>query len=156
LALKVPVLRSSWYPVLSLAEVPILETFSWPLEWLLEIIQLTYRHGPRYRSFEDRLHAAARSSIGGVGFGEDGKLIKIDKERFTDAVTLLRNGVNRIQNGFAAADARRFLASKVAQDILQRHAQHTTRGKAIQQLQLKLEIAERVWGDFHLSRRADI
>ncbi|KAK7177268.1 heterokaryon incompatibility protein [Paraphaeosphaeria sporulosa] len=93
-------------------EVPVSETSSWPTQWLLEFVRLTYFRKQQYRNFHDRLRAAARSSIGGVGFNQDGQLARVGESRFFEAVTLLKGGIMQIRNKRTAFEARRFLASQ--------------------------------------------
>ncbi|KAH8701245.1 hypothetical protein GQ44DRAFT_717897 [Phaeosphaeriaceae sp. PMI808] len=106
-------------------EVPIPETYSWPIKWLLEIIRLTYYHKERYRNFGDRLRAAARSSIGGVGFNQGGQLTRVGENRFSDAVILLSGGIRQIKNKRTAKEAQRFLARKVVQNIIKDNKMRT-------------------------------
>jgi hypothetical protein len=94
-------------------EVPVLETFSWPTQWLLEFIRLTYFRNEYYRNFGDRVRAATRSSIGGVGFSQDGQLERVGDSRFPDAVMLLQRGIMQIRNKRIEFEARRFLAGQV-------------------------------------------
>jgi hypothetical protein len=49
---------SSW-------DVPPERQESWPGEWLVEILRLTYQTKSNFASFRDRLHAVARASVGG-------------------------------------------------------------------------------------------
>jgi hypothetical protein len=78
-------------------EVPLKETFSWPVEWLVEILRLTYQERQLHVNFSDRLRAAVRTSIGGVGYSQDAKLVRIRDDRFLDAVVLLRNGIRHVK-----------------------------------------------------------
>ncbi|KAH7084415.1 heterokaryon incompatibility protein-domain-containing protein [Paraphoma chrysanthemicola] len=94
-------------------EVPVSETFSWPTQWLLEFIRLTYFRKHHYRNFGDRLRAAARSSIGGVGFNQDGQLARVGEGRFSDAIILLGRGIIQIKNKRTACEAKLFLARQV-------------------------------------------
>lgn len=106
-------------------EVPLEETYSWPQQWLLEIIRLTYQcEQKRYRTFSYRLHAAVRCSIGDVGFGEDGKFARVGKDRINDATILLAYGVERIQHTRMASDARAFLSKKAIRNVIKSKIQH--------------------------------
>jgi hypothetical protein len=98
--------------------VPLGETFAWPTEWLLEIIRLTYCTRNRYNRFTDRLRAAARTSIGDVGYDENAHLARVGNLRFMDAVVLLQRGSKRLLNKRIKTEAGRFLASQTAKDIL--------------------------------------
>ena len=77
-------------------EVPLDETSSWPIKWLVEILRLTYQKSQLYANFRDRLHAAARTSIGGVGYNHNTELVRVGDDRFLDAVILLKNGNKHI------------------------------------------------------------
>jgi len=97
-------------------EVPILETFSWPEKWLVEILHLTYHEKKRYRDFSDRLHAAARTSIGGVGYGLDMQLTRIGDGRFLDAIVLLQTGVKYIKGKRMKLGLEQLLANRDVRD----------------------------------------
>ena len=103
-------------------EVPLSETFTWPIKWLLEIIRMTYYNEQVYGNFSNRLHAAARSSIGGVGWNEDAEMARVGDDRFFDAVILLQKGINRIKNNRIKFEAQQFLASKAVKDIAKNSA----------------------------------
>ncbi|KAF2679133.1 hypothetical protein K458DRAFT_446009 [Lentithecium fluviatile CBS 122367] len=105
-------------------EVPTPETYSWSIQWLFEIIHLTYFCKQRYRNFNDRLRAAARSPTGGVGFGQDGQLTRVGENRFSDVVIHLRKGITQIKNKRIASEAQRFLAT---QNVIQDNAVHNGR-----------------------------
>jgi hypothetical protein len=88
-------------------EVPLSQTYSWPIDWLLEIMRLSYcRKG--YKGFQNRLRASARSSIGDVGWNQDGELERIGNARFADAVILLRDGLQFIGNARFRREAQHF------------------------------------------------
>lgn len=74
-----------------------LETLTWPVKWLSEIVNLSFSVKERYETFEDRLRASARTSIGGVGFGPNLRLTKIKDGRFDDAICLLQGGIKYIK-----------------------------------------------------------
>lgn len=98
-------------------EVPLSETFTWPSRWLTEFLLLTYNNQQAYKNFEDRLRAAARSSIGEVGWGGGGFQERIGDSRFDDAVVLLRDGMLRdglehIRKSYIKLEVERFLAEK--------------------------------------------
>jgi len=127
-------------------EVPISEEYSWPIQWLLEIIRLTYWRKPRHSSFAGRLRAAARTSIGNVGFGQDGQLARLGEDRFSDAVILLKLGVMQINNKRFAKEAREFLASEIAQNIIRDNAQKQIRDNAKYCVRLSSEIVGKSLG----------
>jgi hypothetical protein len=97
-------------------EVPILETFSWPVHWLVEILQLTNHDKQGYNDFSDRLRAAVRTSIGGVGYNQCGQLVRVGDERFLDAVVLLRNGSKYITENHVKLEVRQLLANRAVKD----------------------------------------
>lgn len=77
--------------------VPLDETTTLPVEWLSEILNLSLSEKKRYETFEDRLRASTRTSIGGVGFGPDMRLTKIKEGRFDDAICLLQRGIGYVK-----------------------------------------------------------
>jgi hypothetical protein len=93
-------------------EVPLSQTYSWPIHWLLEIIRLSYCTKRDYKGFCNRLRASGRSSIGDVGWNEDGDYERVGNVRFADAIVLLRDGLQFIKNARFKSDARRFIASQ--------------------------------------------
>jgi hypothetical protein len=107
--------------------VPLEETFSWPSEWLLEIVRLTYCTRNKYKRFTDRVRAAGRTSIGDVGYDENAHLARIGNFRFTDAAVLVQRGNKRISNKRIKAEVARFLASQTVKDFLK-----VTSGRKIQ------------------------
>lgn len=104
---------------LSSNEVPILETFSWPGEWLIEILRLTYQRNHHFSTFEERLRAAARSSTGGTAYLRTAQLSRAGDSRFEEAAFLLRNGINNIKNKYIKSEAERFLANEGLKQRLQ-------------------------------------
>lgn len=98
--------------------VPLQETFSWPAEWLLEIVRLTYCTRKKYNGFADRVHAAARTSIADVGYDDDAELVRVGNSRFTDAAVLVQRGSKSIPNKRIKADVHRFLAIQKVKNIL--------------------------------------
>jgi hypothetical protein len=78
-------------------EVPLWETDSWPVEWLVELLRLTYCSHRGYGGFGDRLVAAARTSIGGVTHGKSGRLARVADESF-EALVLLYKGMHLIRD----------------------------------------------------------
>jgi hypothetical protein len=85
-----------------------------------------------YEDFSDRLRAAARSSIGDVGFNKVAQLARVGDDRFVDAVVLLQNGIKHIKNKRIKSEAQQFLASKTVKDM--------TKSRASVPLQLGSEI----------------
>ncbi|KAH0843862.1 hypothetical protein AYO21_09900 [Fonsecaea monophora] len=106
-------------------EVPLSETFSWPSEWLFEILHLTYHRERSYENFRYRLCAAAVSSIAGAGYS-DGKQTRMEGEdRLSDAVLLLEAGIRFLRSGDyrIKREVQKFLASgvvKAARESLER------------------------------------
>lgn len=78
-------------------EVPLEKTVSWPVEWLVEILRLTYQKKQLYVDFSARLRAAARTSIGGVGYSQNTELVRVGDDRFLDAVVLLESNIKQIR-----------------------------------------------------------
>jgi hypothetical protein len=113
-------------------EVPLSETFSWPIQWLVEILRLTYNDKQRYEDFSDRLRAAARTSIGGVGYNQDTQLIRVGDDRFLDAAILLQNGIKYIRENHIKFGLRRVLAKRAVRDrIKSRYVVHSGLGSEI-------------------------
>ncbi|KAJ9652746.1 hypothetical protein H2198_008018 [Neophaeococcomyces mojaviensis] len=100
-------------------EVPLSETWSWPKKWLVEILRLTYHKEQFYESFRDRLRAAARTSIAGVGYSRDAKLVRIGDDRFSDAIVLVKNGIQCVTEKHIKLDVQQFLATKAIKRIFQ-------------------------------------
>lgn len=96
-------------------EVPFEETYSWPRRWLIGILCLTYHHKTNV-SFRQRLTATARTSIGDVGYDQDGMLSRVGDGRFSDAVTLLRCALPLIKQRQIRLDADKFLASLTTEE----------------------------------------
>lgn len=90
-------------------EVPLPQTYSWPVEWLLEILRLSYCRKKDYKGFHNRLRASGRNSIGDVGFDQDGKFERVGNVRFGDAVILLRDGLHLIKNPRFGREAQQFI-----------------------------------------------
>ena len=90
-------------------EVPLEETSSWPVKWVVEILRLTYQERQLYVDFSDRLRAAARTSIGGVGYNKDAELVRVGDDRFLDAVVLLENGIKHINGNHIKVGLRQLL-----------------------------------------------
>ncbi|KAL3417252.1 Heterokaryon incompatibility protein 6, OR allele 5 [Phlyctema vagabunda] len=99
-------------------EVPLEETSSWPVKWIVEILRLTYQERQLYVDFSDRLHAAARTSIGGVGYNQDTELVRVRDDRFTDAVVLLENGIKHIEGNHIKLGLQQLLKNRVHEDNL--------------------------------------
>lgn len=113
-------------------EVPLSETFSWPIKWLIEILRLTYHNKQGYEDFSDRLHAAARTSIGGVGWNQDTQLVRVGDDRFLEAVVLLQNGIKYIRENYIKLGVQQLLANRAVKDrIKSRIAVHVGLGSEI-------------------------
>lgn len=98
-------------------EVPILETFSWPTEWLVEIIRLTYLRERDYQNFGDRLRASARTSIGEVGFDRGRRLTRVGESRFHDAVCLLQSGARHVKQSYIKSEIEKYLDDNGIRDM---------------------------------------
>ncbi|KAI0534298.1 HET-domain-containing protein [Xylaria digitata] len=94
---------SSW-------DVPLEETFSWPEEWLVEILRLTYQTRGSFPSFKERLHAVARASVGGAKLESEGSLVRTGGEIIFEATHLLRQSIRRVKDRRIEIQARKFLA----------------------------------------------
>jgi hypothetical protein len=98
-------------------EVPLSETSSWPMEWLMEILRLTYYNEQYYKSFRHRLSAVARSSAAGLKIYAASRYTRVGDDRFSDAVVLVKNGRQYATEKRTKLDIERFLASKTAKDL---------------------------------------
>ncbi|KAF2197355.1 hypothetical protein GQ43DRAFT_212275 [Delitschia confertaspora ATCC 74209] len=90
-------------------EVPIQETVSWPIKWLLEFLRLTYYNKNFYGNFKNQLQAATRASIGGVGFDQEAKLARVENDRFVDAIAFLQSGVLYVREKRIKREVQKFL-----------------------------------------------
>jgi hypothetical protein len=99
-------------------EVPLSQTYSWPIDWLLEIMRLSYCRRKDYRGFHNRLRASGRCSIGDVGWNKDGEFDRVGNVRFADAVVLLRDGLQLIKNARFKREAERFIASQTISSVV--------------------------------------
>lgn len=97
-------------------EVPLSETFSWPTKWLVETLRLTYQDKKGNGNFSNRLRAAARTSIGGVGYNQDTQLVRVEDDRFSQAVVLLENGIKYIRENHIKLELRQLLATRAVKD----------------------------------------
>ncbi|EXJ74130.1 uncharacterized protein A1O5_02424 [Cladophialophora psammophila CBS 110553] len=100
-------------------EVPLFETFSWPQKWLIEILRLTYRKSQYFEDFRDRLHAATRSSIAGAGLDRHARPVRAQDNRFSEAVQLVKSGMQYITEEDLKSDVQRFLATKAAKEVIE-------------------------------------
>lgn len=98
-------------------EVPLSETWSWPKKWLVEIIRLTYHKEQFYENFRDPLRAAARKSIRDVGYSRDAKLVRVGDDRFSDAIVLVKNGIECITEQNIKLDVQQFLSHQSCKGI---------------------------------------
>ncbi|KAK5072358.1 hypothetical protein LTR70_010423 [Exophiala xenobiotica] len=121
-------------------EVPVPETDTWPQKWLVEILRLTYYNKQRFVNFDDRLRAAARTSIASVGFNQEARPGRVEDSRFPDAVVLLKNGVHLITEDHIRSEVRRFLADQAVPKLAQGKTMVKTRlsseiiGKSLRRL----------------------
>jgi hypothetical protein len=99
-------------------EVPLSQTPSWPIDWLLEIMRLSYCTRKVYKGFHNRLRASGRTSIGDVGWNKDGELDRVGNVRFADAVILLRDGIQFIRNARFKIEAQRFIARQTRNSVV--------------------------------------
>ncbi|KAI1425907.1 HET-domain-containing protein [Xylaria sp. FL1777] len=95
--------KSSW-------DVPLEETYSWPQEWLVEILRLSYQTKDNFPSFQERLHAVARASVGGVTHSVEGDVIRTGGDILVKAIRLLRKSIRRINVKRIKLEAQKFLA----------------------------------------------
>jgi hypothetical protein len=99
-------------------EVPLSQTYSWPIDWLLEIMRLSYCTRKNYKGFHNRLRASGRSAIGDVGWNKEGEFERVGNVRFADAVTLLRDGLQSIENARFKREAQHFIASRTIDSVV--------------------------------------
>ena len=92
-------------------EVPFSETYSWPVQWLAEILRLSYGND-RYRDFSERLRAAARTSIGGVRHDQNTRLVRVGDDLILEALDLLQNGIKHIKENRIRRAVQRLLVNK--------------------------------------------
>jgi hypothetical protein len=78
-------------------EVPVWETGSWSVEWLVEILRLSYRNQQHCLDFRHRLCAAARTSVGGV-MHQNSRLSRVGIDFFLEAKALLEKGISYIKD----------------------------------------------------------
>ncbi|RWA07572.1 hypothetical protein EKO27_g7529 [Xylaria grammica] len=124
--------RSSW-------NVPLGETFSWPEEWLVETLRLTYRTKGNFPSFEERLRAVARASVGGMMNNSEGHLARASEDILFEAIHLLRSSVLRITDRKIKIKARKFLAKTriknlTATNRIEMHLPDNMIGRSIKRL----------------------
>lgn len=113
-------------------EVPLSQTYSWPIYWLLEIMRLSYCARKDYKGFHNRLRASGRTSIGDVGWNKDAEFDRVGDVRFDDAVILLRCGLQFIKNARFKREAQRFIASQKLNSVVHNRIRN--------ELQLGMEI----------------
>ncbi|KAI1154489.1 HET-domain-containing protein [Nemania diffusa] len=94
---------SSW-------DVPLEKTSSWPQEWLVEILRLTYQTRTNFPSFRERLHAVARASLAGVKFDLKGYVVRTGEDILLEATHLLRQSIRRVKDRHIRIEVRKFLA----------------------------------------------
>ncbi|EUC47771.1 hypothetical protein COCMIDRAFT_34681 [Bipolaris oryzae ATCC 44560] len=102
-------------------DVPFQETYTWPSQWLLEILRLTYcptatttatPNKPRYKRFHDRLSAATRTATGDVARNTQGEFERAGPTHLSDAIILLHHGLQFLRPGRCKVEARRFLSAQ--------------------------------------------
>jgi hypothetical protein len=103
-------------------EVPILETFSWPIEWLVEILRLTYLNGRGYQDLSSRIRASVRTSIGDVGLSLDTRLTRVGDDRFLDGVSLLQGGIKYIKQNYIKSQIQQYLDDDGIRDMVKTRA----------------------------------
>ena len=119
-------------------ELPLSKAKSWPAEWLLEVLRLSYCTRRACKAFHNRLRAAVRTSIGDVGWNSDGQFARVGDFRLADAVVILREGFQLIKNERIKLEAHRFLKSQAARHIFS--------DKLGSELQLGMEITGKSFG----------
>ncbi len=95
----------------SSSEVPISDTFTWPKQWLIGFLRLTYQTKHDF-TFEERLQAAARSSVAGAAYLKGNTLSRVGDARFIAAAFLLQWSIDFIRHNRIKSDAQRFLSSR--------------------------------------------
>ncbi|KAI0906022.1 HET-domain-containing protein [Ustulina deusta] len=101
---------SSW-------DVPLGETGSWPQEWLVEILRLTYQVKGNFPSFEERLQAVTRAAVGGTTNNLQGDFVRIDENKFVEAGHLLQRSIHRVKNRQIKVEASKFLARTMNENV---------------------------------------
>ena len=91
-------------------EVPLHETFTWPRDWLHEILRLSYRTSAEFSTFGARLHAVTRTSVGGAAHVNEVNLARVGDAFFNQAAFLIGRRISNIEHTRAKAEFRRFLA----------------------------------------------
>ncbi|PSN58660.1 hypothetical protein BS50DRAFT_510017 [Corynespora cassiicola Philippines] len=84
-------------------------TCIFPIDWLYEILRLTYDAKNIYANFSERLQAVVRSSHAAIGYGEDVFLEKIS--HLSNALPIFKSGLPRIERQDIKKDLRGFLAN---------------------------------------------
>lgn len=98
-------------------EVPLGETRSWPITWLLECLRLSYQADGQYDSFEHRMRTIARTCVGGIGIIGTQVFTKLREERFEDAVVLLNQALAQGYDS-SYSEAHGFLKGNKARGII--------------------------------------
>ncbi|KAI1112015.1 HET-domain-containing protein [Nemania sp. NC0429] len=89
--------------------IPPDQELSWVEEWFVEILRLTYHDKTAFGSFEERLQAVARASIGGVRQDAMSDNVRTDEGLDAEAEHLLRLSIRRIGDEGIRREARHFL-----------------------------------------------
>jgi hypothetical protein len=100
-----------------ITRVPVTGTCLLPVDWLYEILRLTYVAGDIYADFNERLHAVVRTSHAANGYGEDASLERVD--RYFDALPFLKCEIDVAPRQDMKRDLKRFFASKRGGDGLE-------------------------------------
>jgi hypothetical protein len=86
------------------------------IDWLYEILRLSYEVQDIYADFDGRLHAVVRTSHAAIGYGADAKLQRVD--RFYDALRIFKANILRIKRKDIRLYLRYFLAGTKVLNLL--------------------------------------
>jgi hypothetical protein len=99
-----------------ITRIPVTGTYWLPVDWLYEILRLTYVAREIYTDFNERLHAVVRTSHAAIGYGEDASLERVD--RYYDALPILKSRIDFSPRQDMKPGLKRFFASKKGEDGL--------------------------------------
>ncbi|KAI0803798.1 hypothetical protein GGR55DRAFT_699768 [Xylaria sp. FL0064] len=104
----------NYRPVVMIDNDASAETFSWPEQWLVEVLRLTYQTKRKFPSFRERLKAVARASVGGVIRDRNlmGIFVRTGGDILSEATRLLRMSIRRVKDRRTKIEARKFLARR--------------------------------------------
>ncbi|KAI1187960.1 HET-domain-containing protein [Nemania serpens] len=85
------------------------QEFSWVEQWFVEILRLTYHNKMAFGSFEERLQAVARASIGGVRQNGKGDNVRTDEHLYVEAKQVLWFSMHLIRDEGIKREASLFL-----------------------------------------------